>query len=142
MANTFASSLYGMERGLTRVWGGKGLGKGGKRRKKAKPKKKTLEGWEDNQVQRALEGHPPQGALLRADEACLEKYGKAKMIHTTKKKAPVAQKTPRNPAVQNALNAADRANAAKGNVKNHGARKHTKWMTEVRRYQKSCRTFD
>ena len=27
---TFASSLYGMERGSMRVWGGKGRGKGGK----------------------------------------------------------------------------------------------------------------
>ena len=27
---TFASSLYGMERGSTKVWGGKGRGKGGK----------------------------------------------------------------------------------------------------------------
>ena len=134
---TFASSLYGMERGSTRVWGGRGHGKSGKRRKKADPEKKTLEGWEDPQVQRALEGRPPQGALLRADEACHEKYGKAKMIHITKKKAPVAEKTSMNPAVRNAMNAADRANAAKGNVKNQGARKHTKWMKEVCRYQKS-----
>ena len=64
-----------------------------KKRKKAEPKKKTLEGWEDPQVQRALEGHPPQGTLLRADEACHQRYGKAKMIHTNKKKAPVAVKT-------------------------------------------------
>ena len=110
-------------------------------KEKADPKKKTLEGWEDPQAQRALEGCPPQGALLRADEACHEKYGKAKMIHTTKKKAPVAEKTPWNPAVWNAMNAADRANAAKGNVKNHGARKHTKWMKEVHRYQKSVEIF-
>ena len=134
---TFASSLYGMERGSTRVWGGKGLGKGGKRRKKAEPKKKTLEGWEDPQVQRVLEGHPLQGALLRADEACRQKYGKAKMIHTTKKKAPVAVKTPRNPAVRSAMHVAEKANAAKGDVKKHGAKKQTNWMKEVCRYQKS-----
>ena len=136
-AATFASSLYGMERGSTRVWGGNGRGKGGKRRKKVEPKKKTLEGWEDPQVQRALEGCSPQGALLRADEACCEKYGKAKMIHTTKRKAPVAVKTPWNPAVWSTMNAADKANAAKGNVKNHGARRQTNWMKEVRRCKKS-----
>ena len=134
---TFASSLYGMERGSTRVWGGKGHGKGGKRRKKAEPKKKTLEGWEDPQVQRALEGCPPQGVLLRADEACRQKYGKAKMINTTKKKAPVAVKTPWNPAVRSAMHAAEKANAAKGDVKKHGAKKQMNWMKEIHRYQKS-----
>ena len=77
-AATFASSLYGMETGSTRVWGGRGRRKSGKRRKKADPKKKTLEGWEDPQVQRALESRPPQGALLRADEAVVKNTEKPK----------------------------------------------------------------
>ena len=47
------------------------------------------------------------------------------MIHTTKKKASVAVKTLWNPAVWSAMNAAEKANAAKGNVKKHGAKKQT-----------------
>ena len=59
------------------------------------------------------------------------------MIHTSKKKAPAAVKMPPNPAVQSAFKAADKANAAKSNVKYHGSRKQTNWMKEVLRYQKS-----
>ena len=59
----FSSSLYGLEHGSTRVFGGKGRGKGG-RRKPKKPKKKTLQGWEDPQVVRALENWPPPGAIM------------------------------------------------------------------------------
>ena len=70
----FSSSLYGLERGSTRVFGGKGKGKSG-RRKPKKPKKKVLEGWEDPQVTRALENRPPPGAIIteRNDEACRTK---------------------------------------------------------------------
>ena len=96
-----------------------------------------MEGWEDPEVRRTLEGHPQQGALPRADEACRQKYGHAKMIHTSKKKAPVAVKVSQNPAVQSALKAAEKAYAAKSNVKYHGSCKQTNWMKEDRRYQKS-----
>ena len=73
---------------------------------------------------------------MRADEACHQKYGKAKMIHTTKKKAPVAVKTPRNLAVQSAMHAAEKANAAKGDVKKHGAKKQMNWVKEIRSIRK------
>ena len=59
------------------------------------------------------------------------------MIHTTKKKAPVAVKTPQNPAVRSAMHAAEKANAAKGDVKKHGAKKQMNWMKEVCGYEKS-----
>ena len=87
-APTFATSQYGAERGSTRVWGGKGMGKRGRHRKKTQPKKKTptvQEGWEDPEVLRTLSNKPPAGALPQSDAQCKAKYGGAKMIHTSKK---------------------------------------------------------
>ena len=57
----FKESLYGREHGSTRVWGGKGKGKHG--RKRSKPKKDTRpleerEGWQDPEVLRALRSEP------------------------------------------------------------------------------------
>ena len=52
-APTFTTSQYGAEQGSTRVWGCKGMGKGGRHHKKMQPKKKTVtvqEGWEDPEV--------------------------------------------------------------------------------------------
>ena len=52
-APTFATSQYGADRGSTCVWGGKGLGKGGKHHTKGQPKKKAAtvqEGREDPEV--------------------------------------------------------------------------------------------
>ena len=81
---TFKDSVYGQDRGSTRVFGGKGKGKGGKHRQKATPQKRK--GWQDPEVIRTLQNKPPAGALA-LDDACRIKYGGgAKMIHTTKKK--------------------------------------------------------
>ena len=88
----YSGSLYGQEHGSTRIWGGKGRGKSGKRKTK-NPKKTTskgqaLESWQDPEVVRALHNQPPNGAIIaeRNDEACRKKYRNAKMINTTKNK--------------------------------------------------------
>ena len=139
----YSSSLYGQEHGSTRVWGGKGRGKGGRRKPKA-PKKKTLkeqklESWQDPQVVRALDNRPPPGAIVteRNDEACRRKYGKAKMINTTKKKAAATGEVPKNKTVQNALDAKARANTARKEVARHGPRGKLKWLKDMRRLQKT-----
>ena len=122
----YGSSLYGQEHGSTRVWGGKGRGKGGKRKpkhpKKTTQKEQKLESWQDPEVVRALHNRPPPGAIIadRNDEACRKKYGKAKMINTTKKKAAAAEGVPKNKAVRNALDARAKAKTAKKEVASHG----------------------
>ena len=105
----FSSSLYGLEHGSTRVFGGKGRGKGG-RRKPKKSKKKALQGWEDPQVVRALENRPPPGSIMkeRNDEACRKKFGGAKMINSTKKKAPETALVSRNKTLRKAIKAGER----------------------------------
>ena len=73
---TFKESVYGLERGSTRIWGGKGRGKGErKRRKPLTPTKKKvgtrLEGWQDPNVIRALGNKPPPGSKKQcAEDAC------------------------------------------------------------------------
>ena len=87
-APTFATSQYGAEQGSTCVWGGKGMGKGGRHHKKTQPKKKTVtvqEGWKDPEVLQTLSNKPPAGVLPRSDAQCKAKYGGTKMIHTSKK---------------------------------------------------------
>ena len=139
----YSSSLYGLQHGSTRIWGGKGRGKGGKRKPKD-PKKTTqkgqkLEGWQDPEVVRALQNQPPPGAIIaeRNDEACRRKYGKAKMINTTKKKAVAAEGAPRNKAIQNALDARAKAKTAQKEVASHGPKDKLRWMKEMRKLQKS-----
>ena len=140
-APTFATSQYGAERGSTRVWGGKGMGKRGRHRKKTQPKKKTptiQEGWEDPKVLRTLSNKPPAGALPRSDAQCKAKYGGAKMIHTSKKgrgTLKIAMKVPKNSAVKAAQQAAMKAQKAKQAVKKHGAKKQTRWRQEIKKYQ-------
>ena len=98
---TFKDSLYGQDRGSTRVFGGKGKGKGGKHRQKATPKKLQikLKGWQDPQVVRALQNKPPPGALCM-EEACRKRYGSgAKMIHTTRKKKQAPARKPKTASV-------------------------------------------
>ena len=139
-APTFATSQYGADRGSTQVWGGKGLGKGGKHHKKGKPKKKVAtiqEGWEDPEVLQTLSNKPPAGALPRSDKQCKKKYGGAKMIHTLKKgkgSVKVAIKAPKNPAVKAAQQAATKAQKAKQQVKKHGPKKQSRWKQEVKKY--------
>ena len=139
----YGSSLYGEEHGSTRVWGGKGRGKGGKRKPKH-PKKTTqkgqeLEGWQDPEVVRALHNRPPPGAIIaeRNDEACRKKYGKAKMINMTKKKAAATEGVPKNKAVQNALDARTRAKTAKKEVASHGPKDKLRWLKDMRKLQKT-----
>ena len=59
------------------------------------------------------------------------------MIHTTKKKAPVAVKTPWNLAVQSAMHAAEKANAAKGDVKKAWGQETDELGERNPQYQKS-----
>ena len=139
----YSRSLYGQEHGSTRIWGGKGRGKGG-RRKAKKPKKTTsrgqvLESWQDPEVVRALHNQPPPGAIIaeRNDEACRKKYKNAKMINTTKKKAETTGKVPKNKTVQKALDARTRANTAKKEVASHGPKDKLKWLKDIRRLQKT-----
>ena len=64
---SFKDSVYGQDRGSTRVFGGKGKGKTGKKRRKlVTPTKKRpgdeVEGWQDPNVVRALCNKPPSGS--------------------------------------------------------------------------------
>ena len=136
--------LY-MDKNMDRPESGevKGRGKGGKRKpknpKKTTSKGPTLEGWQDPEVVRALHNPPPPGALMadRSDEACRKKYGKSKMINTTKKKAAAAEGVPKNKAVQSALEARAKAQTAKKQVASHGTKDKLRWMKEIRRLQKT-----
>ena len=134
----FSSSLYGLEHGSTRVFGGKGRGKGG-RRKPKKPKKKELQGWEDPQVVRALENQPSPGAIMaeRNDEVCRKRFAGAKMINTTKKKTSGTAKVPKNKIVQKAIQAGNKTKKAKKEVARHGSRDKLKWLRDIRKYQKT-----
>ena len=134
----FSSSLYGLERGSTRVWGGKGKGKGG-RRKPKKPKKKDLQSWQDPEVVRALENRPPPGAIMaeRNDEACRKRFPGAKMINTTKKKTSGAARVPRNKTVRKAIQAGNDTKKAKKEVARHGSRDKLRWLRDIRKLQKS-----
>ena len=140
-APTFATSQYGAEQGSTCVWGGKGMGKGGKHHKKTQPKKRAStiqEGWQDPEVLRTLSNKPPAGALSRKDAQCKAKYGGAKMIHTCKKgkgALKIAVKVPKNSAVKAAQQAAMKAQRAKQQVKKHGAKRQVRWRQEIKRYQ-------
>ena len=128
---TFKDSVYGQDRGSTRVFGGKGKGKGGKHRQKATPQKQK--GWQDPEVSRTLQNKPPAGELA-LDDACRIKYGGgAKMIHTTKKKKEKISGVPQNAAVQSALKAAAKAQTARKEIKHH------KKITEIKEHQKSVR---
>ena len=134
----FSKSLYGLEHGSTRIFGGKGRGKGG-RRKPKKPKKKTLQGWEDPQVVRALENRPPPGAIMaeRNDEVCRKKLVGAKMINSTKKKAPEMIQVPKNKIVRKAIAAAKNAKTAKKQIAKHGSRDKLRWLRDMWKYQKT-----
>ena len=132
----FKESLYGREHGSTRVWGGKGRGKSGNKRKKKTPQKKKpgpipLEGWQDPQVERAKRNEPPLGALPREDP-CRKKYG-GRMINTTQRGTKQAMKgTPRNPALRGAAEAAQRANSARRKVKQYGPGQLRPWQKEIK----------
>ena len=58
----------------------------------------------------------------RNDEACRRKFAGAKMINTTKKKAPETVGVPKNKTVQKAIKAGNNAKTAKRQVAKHGAR--------------------
>ena len=69
--------MYGQERGSTHVWGGKGKGKTGRKRKRAPTKRKQQkddgaerEGWQDPEVLRALRGEAPSGVHKALDDTC------------------------------------------------------------------------
>ena len=98
------------------------------------------EGWEDPEVLQTLSNRPPTGALPRNDEQCKEKYGGAKMIHTSKKvkgSVKVAVKTPKNLAMKAAHQAATKEQKAKQQMKKHGPKKQFRWRQEIKKYQSS-----
>ena len=138
---TFKDSVYGQDRGSTRVFGGKGRGKSGKHRQKATPKKLQikLKGWQDPQVVRALQNKPPPGALCM-EEACKKRYGGgAKMIHTTwKKKQPPAGK-PKTPSVAAASKAARKIQEARKQIQHHKPGSRMKWMKEIKEHQSTVK---
>ena len=137
----FKESLYGQERGSTRIWGGKGKGKRGNKRKKTPQKKKPgpvpiLEGWQDPQVERAKRNEPPMGALPKEDP-CRKKYG-GKMINTTQRGSKQVMKgIPKNPALKKAAAAAQRADSAKRKVKEYGPGQLRPWQKEIKLRQNS-----
>ena len=66
-AKTFKDSVYGQDRGSTRVWGCQGRGKTGRKRRKLATTMKRkpgdqLEGWDHPNVVRALRNKPPPGS--------------------------------------------------------------------------------
>ena len=137
----FKESLYGQERGSTRIWGGKGKGKKGNKRKKTPQKKKPgpvpiLEGWQDPQVERAKRNEPPMGALP-IEDPCRKKYG-GKMINTTQRGTKQVMKgVPKNPALKKAAAAAQRADSAKRKVKQYGPGQLHPWQKEIKLRQNS-----
>ena len=139
----FKESLYGKEQGSTRVWGGKGRGKGGRKCKgtptstSTKKKQKLEEGWQDPAVLRALRGEPPTSIRKALDDACKRKYT-GKMIHSTKRGVQKGlQGQPKNPNVKVALKAAAKATMAKKEIKKHGHRDKLRWMKEIKLRQKT-----
>ena len=140
----FKESLYGQERGSTRVWGGKGKGKTGRKRKRAPTKKKQQkgdgaerEGWQDPEVLRALRGEAPSGVCKALDDACKRKYT-GKMIHSTTQGVQKGlQGQPKNPRIRVALKAATKATTAKSEIKKHGHRDNLRWMKEIKLQQKT-----
>ena len=122
---TFKDSVYGQDRGSTRVWGGKGKGKTGrKQRKPAKPARKNtgdeLEGWQDPNVVQALQNKPPLGSQC-AEDACRAKYGKSRMINTSRRggKTIVTPKV-KNPALRSNAQATNKATEARNKINKHG----------------------
>ena len=132
----FKELLYGQERGSTRVWGGKGRGKSGQKRKKTTPQKKKagpipIEGWQDPEVERAKRSEPPREALPR-DDPCRRKYG-GKMINTTQRgKKQGLKGEPKNPILKGAAKAADNANKARRQVRKHGPGTMRPWQKEIK----------
>ena len=141
---TFKESVYGQDRGSTRIWGGKGRGKTGrKRRKPATPAKKKsgdeLEGWQDSNVVPALKNKPPSGSQKQcAEDACRAKYGKSKMINTSRRggKTIVTPKL-KNPALQSNVKAATKATEVCKKINKHGPYRPSAWLKDVRKLQKS-----
>ena len=135
----FKESLYGQEHGSTRIWGGKGRGKSGGKRKKKTPQKKKpgpvpLKGWQDPQVERAKRNEPPMGALPREDP-CRKKYG-GRMINTTQRGTKQTMKgVPKNPALQAAAKAAQKAESAKRKVNKYGPEQLRPWQKEIKMRQ-------
>ena len=96
-----------------------------------------LKGWQDPQVVRALQNKPPPGALCLED-AC-RFGGKAKMIHTTKKKSTTPACKPKNAAVAQAIKGAKKARTAKKEIQYHKPGSQMKWLKEVRKHQESVK---
>ena len=71
------------------------------------------------------------------DEACKRKFAGAKMINSTKKKAPETAQVPKNKTVQKAIAARNNAKTAKKQVARHGARDKLRWLRDIRKYQKT-----
>ena len=140
----FKELLYGQERGSTCVWGGKGRGKAGRKRKGKPTKKKSQkgdgperEGWQDPEVLRALRGEAPSGVRKALDDACKRKYT-GKMIHSTTQGVQKGlQGQPKNPCIKVALKAATKATMAKLEIKKHGHRDNLRWMKEIKLQQKT-----
>ena len=121
---TFKDSLYGQDPPMYLEVKGRG-------------KVENL-GWQDPEVVRALQNKPLPRSLCM-EEACRKQFGGgAEMIHTTRKKsAPVG--TPKNPAVQVALQSAKKAQKARKEIKEHKPFSQMKWMKEICEHQHTVR---
>ena len=141
---TFKDLVYGHDRGSTRVWGGRGRGKTGrKRRKPATTMKRKpgdqLEGWEDLNVVRALGNKPPPGSQRQcAEEACHKRYGKSKMINTSHRGGKtVTTAQPKNPALRANVKATIKAKEAHEKINLCGPYQKSAWFKDVKQLQKS-----
>ena len=143
-SKAFKDSVYSQDRGSTRIWGGKGQGKTGrKKRKPATPTKKKsgdqLERWQDPDVVWALGNKPPPSSQRQcAEDTCQQRYGKSKMINTSQRggKTIVTPK-PKNPALRSNVKAMAKAKEAHEKINKHGPYNKSAWLKDVKKLQKS-----
>ena len=93
-----------------------------------------IEGWQDLNVVRALKNKPPSGSQTQcAEDACRAKYGKSKMINTSRRggKTVVTPKV-KNPALQSNVQATTKAKEACKKVNKYGPYRPSAWLKDVR----------
>ena len=93
-----------------------------------------IEGWQDPNVVQALKNKPPSGSQKQCvEDACQAKYGKSKMINTSRRggKTVVTPKV-KNPALQSNVQATTKTKEAHEKVNKHGPYRPSAWLKDVR----------
>ena len=86
---------------------------------------------------RALQNKPPSGSQC-AEDACRAKYGKSRMINTSRRggKTIVTPKV-KNPALRLNIQATSKAMKARSKINEHCPNRPSAWLKDVRKLQKS-----